>query len=147
MKTVTGLLLGVVGAAILASVPATAAPASKVRDVCVAAPTGGGGFNTFVFRGVEPLSPGGAISLNGIYFVTGSTRLAPLHGSAVMASDGSVRIGFFVHSTAQSNNDFTVAGVTDANFVGSVSFDSDGDFVPNGTLAMQQADCASIHVP
>ena len=147
MKTVTGLFLGIAGAAILASVPANAAPGAKVRDVCVASPTGGGSFNTFVFRGVDPLSPGGAVSLNGIYFVTGSTRLAPLHGSAAMASDGSVRIGFFVHSTAQSTNDFTVAGVTDANFVGNVSFDSDGDFVANGTLAMQQVDCATLRIP
>jgi hypothetical protein len=39
-----------------------------------------------------------------------------------------VRIGLFVHSTAESTNDFTVAGVTDTNFVGTLSYDNDGDF-------------------
>ena len=64
-----------------------------------------------------------------------------------MASDGTLRLGFFVHSTAQSSNDFTVSGVTDANFVGTVSYDNDGDFVPNGTLVFEQVDCATITVP
>ena len=101
----------------------------------------------FVFSDVEPLSPGHAVSLRGLYFVTGSQRIAPVHGSAAMASDGSVRLGFFVHSTAESVNDFTVSGVTDANFVGTVSYDNDGDFVPNGTLEMQVADCATVSIP
>jgi hypothetical protein len=39
-----------------------------------------------------------------------------------------VRIGLFVHSPADSTNDFTVAGVTDTNFVGTLSYDNDGDF-------------------
>jgi hypothetical protein len=38
-----------------------------------------------------------------------------------MASTGTVRLGFFVHSTAESTNDFTVSGVTDANFAGTMT--------------------------
>ena len=101
----------------------------------------------FLFQDVEPLKPGRAVSLHGVYFVTGLTRIAPLDGSAAMASDGTVRLGFFVHSTAESTNDFTVAGITDATFAGTVSFDSDGDFTPNGTLTMQVVDCATLTVP
>jgi hypothetical protein len=95
---------------------------------------------------VEPLSLGGAISVQGLFF-TGARKVAPFHGSAVMVSDGTVRVGLFVHSTAESWNDFTIAGVTDTNFVGTLSFDNDGDFVPNRTLAMQPMDCATITIP
>src|SRR5512144_2692690 len=127
------LLVVALGLLFVGSVPAGAATAAKTRDVCIVAPTGGGGFNTFVFRDVEALSPGRAASLKGVYFTTGSHRLAPVHGSVAMASDGTLRLGFFVHTTAESTNDFTVSGVTDANFTGTVSYDNDGDFVANGT--------------
>lgn len=128
-----------------AAVPASAAPAAK-RDVCVVNPTGGGSYNTFVLRDVESLSPGRAVPLRGLFW-TGALKVAPVHGSAVMTAGGSVRIGLFVHSTAASTNDFTVAGVTDADFVGTWSFDNDGDFRPNGTLAMELRSCSSITVP
>jgi hypothetical protein len=140
------VVLGLAVAFAAASVPTGAAP-SKPRSVCIAAPTGGGSFNTFVLRDVESLSAGGAISLRGLYFVTSSQRVASLHGSAAMASDGSVRLGLFVHTTAESSNDFTVSGVTDANFVGTVSFDNDGDFLANGTLTMQLVDCTTLSIP
>jgi len=135
-----GLVTGV-------SVKAGTAPASKVRDVCIAAPTGGGGYNMFILRGVEPLTRGGAISLKGFFFTTVVNRVGPLHGTAAMKSDGTVRLGFFVHSTAESLNDFTVSGITDANFVGTVNFDNDGDFKPNGTLDFQVVDCATVDMP
>jgi hypothetical protein len=138
--------LSVLGLAILVSVDAGAAPAAKTRDVCIVNPTGGGSLNTFIFRDVQPLSLGQAISLQGLFF-TGARRVAPFHGSAAMVSDGTVRLGLFVHSTAESTNDFTISGVTDTNFVGILSFDNDGDFVPNGTLAMELADCATISIP
>ena len=143
MRNVIGRLPLMLG--LLAAVPASAAPVAK-RDVCVVAPTGGGSFNTFVLRDVETLSPGRAIALRGLFW-TGALRVAPVHGSAVMTSSGSVRIGLFVHSTAESTNDFTVAGVTDTNFVGTWSFDNDGDFRPNGTLAMEIRSCSTIAVP
>ena len=136
----------VLGLAVLLSRDSGAAQAAKPRDVCIASPTGGGSFNTFVLRHVEPLPRGGAIPLQGLFF-TGARRVAPVHGSAVMAMDDTVRVGLFVHSTADSTNDFTVAGVTDTNFVGTLSFDNDGDFKPNGTLALHLMDCNAISIP
>ena len=53
----------------------------------------------------------------------------------------------FVHSTAESTNDFTVSGVTDTDFVGTLNYDNDGDFTVNGTLSMQLVNCATISVP
>lgn len=150
MKRLTHLVPVLLGFAVMAAMDARvdgATRVSKTRDVCVASPTGGGTFNTFVFRDVEPLTRGGAVSLRGIYFVTGGQRIAPISGSAVMGSDDRVRIGFFVHSTAESTNDFTVSGLSDIDFAGTLNFDNDGDFVPNGTLAMQTVDCASLIIP
>ena len=145
MKSLIRWLPVVLGFAVVVSVN-TGAATSRTRDICIVNPTGGGSLNTFIFRDVEPLSRGRAISLQGLFF-TGARRLAPFHGSAAMASDGTVRLGLFVHSTAESTNDFTISGVTDTNFVGTLSYDNDGDFVPNGTLAMQLADCATIVIP
>jgi hypothetical protein len=146
MKNLIPWLPVVLGLAVVASVNTGAAPTAKTRDVCLVNPTGGGSLNTFVFRDVEPLSRGRAISLQGLYF-SGARKVAPFHGSAAMASDGTVRLGIFVHSTAESTNDFTLSGVSDTNFVGTLSFDNDGDFIPNGTLAMELADCATIAIP
>jgi hypothetical protein len=146
MKNLKLLLPVVLGLAIAVSVNAGAAPSAKTRDVCIVNPTGGGSLNTFIFRDVEPLSRAQAISLKGLFF-TGARKVAPFHGSAAMESDGTVVVGLFVHSTAQSINDFTISGVTDTDFVGTLSFDNDGDFVPNGTLAMQLADCSAIAIP
>ena len=147
MKRLNQLLLISLGFAPVAWVTGGTASAGSVRDVCVAAPTGGGSFNTFVFRDVPSLSRGKAISLQGIYFTTASQRLAPIHGTAAMGSDGTVRLGAFVHSTAQSLNDFTISGVTDANFVGTVGYDNDGDFKNNGTLVMELRECSTIAIP
>jgi len=147
MKFVKQFVPVLIGLGVVIAMNGGVARAAKPKDVCIVAPTGGGGFNTFVMKGVELLVPGGAVALQGIYFTTGSQRLAPLHGTAAMGSDGRIRIGFFVHSTAESLNDFTVAGVTDANYAGTVSFDNDGDFKPNGTLDMQQVDCSTIVIP
>ena len=146
MRSLYRLLSVVLGLAVVVAASAGAASAPKTRDICIVNPTGGGSFNTFIFRKVDPLSPGGAIPLQGLFF-TGARKVAPFHGSAAMGSDGRIFLGLFVHSTAQSINDFTIAGVTDANFVGTLSFDNDGDFVPNGTLAMELEDCSAIAIP
>ena len=145
MRKAGQLLFMILGVAM--AVPASAAPpAPKPRDLCIVNPTGGGSWNTFILRNVAALAPGQAIQLQGLFF-TGARRVAPVHGSAVMAMDGTVRIGMFVHSTADSTNDFTVSGVTDTDFVGTWKFDNDGDYVANGTLAMELMDCASISIP
>jgi hypothetical protein len=147
MKNLTGWLTVVLGLGLVASAGSTgAASAARTRDVCIRSPTGGGSFNTFVLRDVPSLSRGGAIPVQGLFF-TGAQKIAPVHGSAAMASDGTVRLGMFVHSTAESINDFTVAGVTDENFVGTLSYDNDGDFRPNGTLAMEAVPCSAIPIP
>jgi hypothetical protein len=139
------LIVGLLAAApVVAAAPTEKAPPK--RDVCVASPTGGGSYNTFIIRDVQPLSAGRAIPLQGLFF-TGAMKVAPFHGSAVMNMAGSVRIGLFVHSTAESINDFTVAGVTDQDFVGTWNYDNDGDFKPNGTLQMELKDCADITIP
>ena len=102
--------------------------------------------NTFVFHDVGSLIPGGSIPLRGIFF-TQARKPAPFHGTAIMAADGSVRLGLFVHSSAESTNDFTLSGVTDATFAGTLKFDSDGDYVPNGTLPLEVVSCDTIAIP
>lgn len=139
--------------ALLLAAPALAAAArrNESQSLCLINPTGGGSFNTFVFQDVTPLAPGQVISLHGIYF-NGTRRATPLAGTAAMAADGSVRLGIFVHSSAVSTstvlqNDFTLAGVGDASFAGVYYFDNDGDFKPNGTLAIEPVDCSTIVIP
>jgi hypothetical protein len=149
MKYVRQLAIASVGFVVIVAINGTgiAGAGSKPKDVCIAAPTGGGGFNTFILKEVDTLVPGAVAALRGLYFATGQHRIAPLSGSAVMGSDGQIRIGFFVHSSAQATNDFTVSGVTDADYNGTVNFDNDGDFMANGTLAMQRVDCSTITIP
>ena len=130
LPVILGLVFAVLGSA-------AAAP----KDLCVT-----DGPNTFVFRRVEQLKPGGAISVQGIW--RANTRVLPFHGGAVMASDGTVRLGLFVHSTADGgSNDFTLSGETDTLFAGPLSFDNDGDFKPNDTLTLESVDCATVTIP
>jgi hypothetical protein len=131
---------------------AAAAPRKNV-DVCVVnrVSPGANPLNTLVFRDVAPLSPGGAISLRGLYF-SSSNRVSPFAGSAVMESNGTVRLGLFVHSSANPGpnvflNDFTLSGLTDTSFAGALNFDNDGDFLPNGTITFESEDCAAITIP
>jgi hypothetical protein len=95
LPVILGLVCAVLGSA-------AAAP----KDLCVT-----DGPNTFVFQRVEQLKTGRAISVQGIW--RAGTRVIPFHGPAVMASDGTVRLGLFVHSTADGgSNDFTLLGET-----------------------------------
>ena len=57
------------------------------------------------------------------------------------------RLSLLVHSTAESTDDFTLSGITDANFAGTLGFDNDGDFITNGTLTIQVVDCATVDIP
>jgi hypothetical protein len=148
MKYVKHVAIATVGIGLIAAMSGiNVAATTKPKDVCLVAPTGGGGFNTFVLKEVDALVPGAVIALRGFYFATGQQLIAPLHGSAVMGSDGQIRIGVFVHSSAQGTNDFTVSGVTDATYTGTVNFDNDGDYKTNGTLAMQRVDCSTVVIP
>ena len=151
MRRVMQLVPALLGFGVLVALNADvarAANAAKDKDVCLAAPTGGGSFNEFILRNVDTLVAGDAVSLRGIYTTTGSQRISPLDGTAIMGSNGQIRIGFFVYSTAQGgSNDFTVSGVLDAAYNGTVNFDNDGDFKPNGTLTMQRVECSTITLP
>ena len=129
--------------AILVAAPTGAALAEKQRDVCIG-PVGSSNTN-YVFRDVKPLAPGEVISLHGVWF-TGTTGrlLAPFHGSAVMTSNGTVRMGIFVHGVATvdgvTSADFTISAHTDANFLsvwrsGGIPFD------------VELRDCDAITIP
>ena len=142
MKLVKQLVPVLLGFGLMVAINGGAARAAKPKDVCI-----GDTYNKFVLREMDPLFPGGAVALRGLYTAPGTQRVSPVHGSAVMGSDGRVRIGFFVHTTAESTNDFTIAGVVDADYNGTVNFDNDGDFKPNGTLDMQRVDCSTIIIP
>jgi len=147
MKTFIQSLAIVTALATVAGPIVHAGPAPKPKDVCIVnLGTSGSAINTFVFRDVKPLAAGGAISLEGLFF-TAARKVEPVHGSAAMATDGSVRIGLFVHSSAASTNDFTVSGVTGSDFSGTLNFDSNGDFVPDGTLVMTPTDCTVVTIP
>ena len=148
MRRLKQLVPALLGFGVLVAMNGGVARAARDRDVCLAAPTGGGGFNEFILKDVDVLAPGGAISVRGIYTTTGSQRISPLDGSAAMGPDGQIRIGFFVYSTAQGGqNDFTVSGLLDGAYNGTVNFDNDGDFKPNGTLTMQRVECSTITLP
>ena len=150
MKYAKHLVPVLLGFGLMLSMNTGAAGAGKPKDVCIAAPTGGGGFNTFVLKEVETLSPGTAAALRGFYFTTGGQKIGPLQGTAAMGSDGQIRIGLFVHYTAENAallNDFTVSGLIDAGYNGTVGFDNDGDFKINGTLDFQRVDCSTTVIP
>jgi|InoplaM3SPM_1038593.scaffolds.fasta_scaffold18961_2 hypothetical protein len=146
-----GLHSGLLG--LLLAIPAFAAAAprrSEPLDLCLV--TSGSPLNTFVFQDVTPLGPGRSIPLHGLYF-SSARRVSPFSGSAVMASDGSVRVGVFVHSSATPSpagtflNDFTMSVITDTTLAGAWNVDYDGDFVPNIVLPLIAADCGSISIP
>ena len=120
-----------------------AAPKPQDTRRCV---TDSDHLNFWVFSNVSPPAAGTAVGVQGIYF-TNARRPAPFHGSAMMSADGSVRLGIFVHSATGGTNDFTMSGITDGNFVGPVSFDSDGDFKFNGTLQLVAVACDTLSVP
>ena len=137
---------------LLAVPPLAAAAPRRSEDLCLVNANDASVLNTFVFKGVPPLAPGQAIPLQGLYF-SSARRVSAFDGSAVMASDGSVRLGIFVHSSATPSsagtflNDFTLSGITDASFAGLLNVDYDGDFVPNATLLVESADCGTVVVP
>jgi hypothetical protein len=143
MKYLNPLLPAILGLALAAPTGAAAAPN---KDVCITSPTGGGSFNTFVIQDLPNLGPGESVTVHGVFF-TGLSKLAPFHGAVAMSPSGPILVGLFVHSTAQSTNDFTVSGVLDENFAGTLTFDNDGSFTPNGALVMQEVDCATIVIP
>lgn len=144
------LHMGLLGLLLAIPAFATAAPRrGEPVDLCLVTNSP---LNAFVFQDVTPLAAGRSMELHGLYF-TNAGRVSPFSGSAAMASDGSVRLGLFVHSSATPSpagtflNDFTVSGITGANFAGPWSVDNDGDFVPNLVLQVVAVDCSIIAIP
>ena len=141
MNTINRLLAVALGIALVVWINVAAPRATKTTDVCIAQ-----GTNTFVFQNVERLQPGETIPLHGLY-IDQTGAIAPFHGTAAMRSNATTVLGLFVHGSAQLSNDITISGVTAADFSGSVNFDNDGDFRPNGTSVWQPADCSTIPIP
>ena len=148
----------VLALALLVGIPFLAAAAPKPprgpADLCLVTEPGEA-FNALVVQDVTTaLSPGRSMALHGFYF-TYALKGVPFEGSAAMSADGTIRIGLFVHSSAGFDpgstqpfrNDFTLSGVTDASFAGTLTFDSDGDFLANGILPMVATDCATLTIP
>jgi len=142
MKVVNHVLLVVLVLVLAAPSRATAAG----HDRCLVNPTGGGSLNTFVFLDMPSPKPGTSVAVQGVFF-TGARKLAPFDGSIATSPDGSMLVGLFVHSTALSLNDFTITGLLDQQFTGSLNFDNDGDFVTNGALEVHEVDCNTIDIP
>jgi len=142
MKVRNSVLLLVLGLALTAPTRAAAAG----RDRCLVNPTGGGSFNTFVFLDMPSPRGGTSVAVQGVFF-TGARKLAPFDGSIATSPDGSMLVGLFVHSIALSLNDFTIAGVLDQQFTGSLNFDNDGDFKTNAALDVHEVDCQTIDIP
>ena len=120
-------------------------------DVCVRTVSP---LNVLVFQDVPSLTPGRSIELHGLYY-SNALKGIPFDGSAAASADGTIRVGLFVHSSAGRlfpstdvfRNDFTLSGVVDGNLAGTVNFDNDGDYLPNGTLDLTTVDCATITIP
>lgn len=142
MKVINHVLAVVLGFVLAA--PASAAAAG--HDRCLVNPTGGGSFNTFVFLEMPSPKRGASVAVQGVFF-TGARKLAPFDGSIATSPDGTMLVGLFVHSTALSLNDFTMAGLLDVQFAGSLNFDNDGDFKTNGALDVHEVDCNTIDIP
>lgn len=131
------------GCALCAGSAAAPAPAAA-RDACVVvAPAG----YTVVFRKVKRLKPGGAAPLAGLVILS-PTNVAPVHGSAMMDSAGSVEIGVTGYGLRDSITNVMIHAEVDADFGGSASLDSDGDFGADPVaVTLTPVDCRSVTIP
>lgn len=132
-----------------------AAPPNKIEDLCVVhrSTVTGNALDVLVFQGVQPLSPGRTVPLRGIYF-TPIRISAPFDGTAVMAADGTIRIGILVHRSAivqyTTNvyaSDGMFSGVTDESFAGTLNASFNGDLTPDGVITFVSEPCATLAIP
>jgi hypothetical protein len=138
---------------LLVALPAIAAAAARRTadpDVCVVSYYEGIPSHTLVYKRVPPLSPGDAISLQGVYFTAANNAL-PFDGSAVMAADGTVRLGVYVHFSARKSTiyayDWRFSGETDSSFAGVFHWDRDFEGNTPYTVTFEPVDCATITIP
>ena len=150
MQKIIRWLPYVVGLALLA--PATAAAQSKkpsTQDRCIASTGGNQPYYVITFQDVPALTPQRTIPVRGVFYPNSTNGAIPFDGSAVMALDGSVRVGVFVHGIPVFPFTWTMSAVTDTSFAGTYRFDTDGDFYadPGSGLAFYAADCTTVPLP
>jgi hypothetical protein len=120
--------------------------ASFARDVCVE-----WGFGQIAFKKVKRLKPGGAVPLDGIW-VSGKITV-PVTGTAIMRSDGSIRLGLQAFSRDPEglggNVNTTVAiKAADETYAGTGFWENEpGDTIPDGIATFTSIDCATVVVP
>jgi len=130
-------------AALVLAAPMAIPRAAEAKDLCVADGYGA----TYIFKKAKSLKkPGGASPLHGFYIASGGTPAYAVSGSAVVRGNGSVHAAIFIHTMAQSNN-FTAEWVSDLTLAGSGSYDSTGDYNPNGPIVFTAVDCKTVIVP
>jgi hypothetical protein len=143
---------------LVTTVPAVAAAAPRPpqsQDFCIVRRSiyTGNALDTLVFQDVDTLRPGRTIELKGMYFTP--VRIpTPFHGSAVMTTDGTIRIGIYVHHSGRNQYDGNIytsdksfSGMTDATFAGTLNVDYNGDTLPDGVVTFLSEDCATITIP
>jgi hypothetical protein len=135
-------------AAIALSLVVAGSTASFARDVCVDFFGG-----PVVFKKVKRLRPGGAVPLDGVWIVAQET--IPVTGTAVMRSDGSVRLGLQVFSMSPDGvpgavNTTVVIKAADETFAGTGVWENEddtGNDAPDGAATFTSIDCATVVVP
>ena len=119
------------------------AGAATAKDICL----DGGTSGQLVFRKVKKLKAGGAISLAGMYLISGTESAC--EGAATMNSAGtSISVGIFCHALLVSNNFTWEWTATDATLAGSGDRDINGDYNPDlSPLTLTSIDCSTVTIP
>ena len=129
-------------AAALLTVLMLAAPA-LAKDVCVETDID----SQVVFKKVKALKKAGtAVALNGLYVTQGDS--APVSGTAIVRSNGTVAFGFFVHGMTPifaANAEFVLEGSD--TFIAAGQIDTDGDNFPDTAVEMTPIDCDTVVIP
>lgn len=115
------------------------------RDVCLKDQLD----NLYIFKGVAPLRPGQVISLVGLYSFLAIAAPVPITGGATLNTAGTTaNFGIFVHSLANSLNNFTAEWTGDKDtFAGSGAYDNGGTYQSSGALALTNVDCKTVTLP
>jgi hypothetical protein len=132
-----------VGAALALCLVASTASA---KDLCIEDNLG----EQLHFKKVKKLKPGSVVPVAGIFRGPsggGPIAVAPADGVAMMDSEGTVKIGIFVHAIVAGTNNLSFEWTGDATFAGSGSYDNDGDNFADGAVTFVGIDCDSIPPP
>jgi hypothetical protein len=140
-----------IGGALLMTLLGLSPASALAKDICVhEVPVG----LTYLFSKVKTLRPGRVVPLTGTRIFAIGSNAVPVHGSALMRTDGKVVIGVVVHNMSPllgaSSSNFLVSMETDADFTGSGTLDADGDFTADlqlGPVTWTSVDCSTIAIP